>query len=674
MEENFDWEYYVNNYQDLKNAGISTEKAALRHWNKHGREEGRLCMKIPEHFNWVYYITNYPDLNNITSEMIAYEHYINYGQKEGRKCNSKQIIHDIFTEEYLRQLDVRNDVLVSIILPVKNGDKLLKNCVESILNQIYQNIELIIINDGSTDNTDEYCKSLQDNRIIYISQENIGVSNSLNKGMEIAKGEYITWIYHYCMYDNRAIILMKDALDKFKDSNYVYASYKVTGKGQGINIAESILLKDFLINFTGSACFLFRKPTTNIKTQKETINYMFLFNLLYQNMGNIVNIRDILLNYNMQTLEISNNKTVEIEVIKNLLNDIYKDDKEFICKLYPFLDKNSCDPCNDELINLAKIDLIYTIKNQFNLNKEKKQFFLDYFNTKFDKMLSNTLNYNNFKYHVENYKHQYDYSNFVLKTYVINLKKDTNRMEKFKKRFKEFSYEIFNGIDGYEEEKLFNNWRKKFTYNLDFDWKFYTKSQGLDIKSEKEAYEHYHMHGKSELRLINDTCNLVNKGQWGCLQSHLTLIKKVYDENNHLDDYRILILEDDAIPVHNFKENLRNIIANEHLKKMEIIYIGASQHEWDNLVFTNNDNIDFYNGSKTNGTFGYIINKEGIKNVLEFTKDEKFPIDLYLTEFQKTHNTAVIYPNIVKSDLKVISNIQPKSYNIQELEKKFKWK
>lgn len=95
MNDHFDWEYYVNSYEDLKNGGIKTEKAAFRHWNKHGREEGRICLRIPDYFDWLYYISTYPDLKDISSEMIAYEHYINYGEKEGRKCNNMQIIHNL---------------------------------------------------------------------------------------------------------------------------------------------------------------------------------------------------------------------------------------------------------------------------------------------------------------------------------------------------------------------------------------------------------------------------------------------------------------------------------------------------------------------------------------------------------------------------------------------------
>ena len=85
---------------------------------------------------------------------------------------------------------------ISIIIPVYNAEKYLKCCLDSILNQSYKNLEIIIINDGSTDNSlkviEEYKKN--DNRIILISQKNQGVSKSRNNGLELATGDYIMFI------------------------------------------------------------------------------------------------------------------------------------------------------------------------------------------------------------------------------------------------------------------------------------------------------------------------------------------------------------------------------------------------------------------------------------------------------------------------------------------------
>ena len=84
----------------------------------------------------------------------------------------------------------------SIIVPVYNGEKYLERCINSIINQTYKNIELILINDGSEDGTGKICKkySNNDTRVIYIKQDKYGVSYSRNKGIENATGDYITFI------------------------------------------------------------------------------------------------------------------------------------------------------------------------------------------------------------------------------------------------------------------------------------------------------------------------------------------------------------------------------------------------------------------------------------------------------------------------------------------------
>ncbi|MFN6039864.1 MAG: glycosyltransferase, partial [Bacteroidota bacterium] len=80
---------------------------------------------------------------------------------------------------------------VSVILPVFNAEKYLAESIKSILNQSFTNFELIIINDGSTDKSSEIIKSFSDIRIVYIEQLNMGLANTLNKGVSLAKGKYI---------------------------------------------------------------------------------------------------------------------------------------------------------------------------------------------------------------------------------------------------------------------------------------------------------------------------------------------------------------------------------------------------------------------------------------------------------------------------------------------------
>lgn len=86
--------------------------------------------------------------------------------------------------------------MISIIVPIYNTEKYLKRCIESILNQTYKNIELLLIDDGSTDNSLKICEeyALKDDRIRVFHKENGGQGSARNMGIENAKGEYIGFV------------------------------------------------------------------------------------------------------------------------------------------------------------------------------------------------------------------------------------------------------------------------------------------------------------------------------------------------------------------------------------------------------------------------------------------------------------------------------------------------
>ena len=84
--------------------------------------------------------------------------------------------------------------LITVIINVYNGEKYIKYCLESIINQTYKNLEILIINDGSTDNTLNICENYKDDRIRIINQKNMGLSRARNVGIEKAKGEYLYFV------------------------------------------------------------------------------------------------------------------------------------------------------------------------------------------------------------------------------------------------------------------------------------------------------------------------------------------------------------------------------------------------------------------------------------------------------------------------------------------------
>lgn len=86
--------------------------------------------------------------------------------------------------------------LISIVIPVYNVKRYLNECINSVLKQSYNNLEIILVDDGSTDGSSEICNRYQnkDNRIVVIHQSNQGLSAARNKGISIAKGKYVTFI------------------------------------------------------------------------------------------------------------------------------------------------------------------------------------------------------------------------------------------------------------------------------------------------------------------------------------------------------------------------------------------------------------------------------------------------------------------------------------------------
>jgi len=86
--------------------------------------------------------------------------------------------------------------LISIVVPIYNVEKYLNRCVDSILGQTYRNIEIILVDDGSPDGCAKICDeySLKDNRIKVIHKKNGGLSDARNKGIELAKGVYISFV------------------------------------------------------------------------------------------------------------------------------------------------------------------------------------------------------------------------------------------------------------------------------------------------------------------------------------------------------------------------------------------------------------------------------------------------------------------------------------------------
>jgi glycosyltransferase involved in cell wall biosynthesis len=122
--------------------------------------------------------------------------------------------------------------MISIIIPVYNHSRELKKCLNSVLKQDFRNFEVIIVNDGSTDNLDpilnEYKNIFKEEKIEFkiIEQENRGASVARNKGFLESTGKYILFLDADIKMNYNMLYKMKSVLDSNNDCSYVYSSFK----------------------------------------------------------------------------------------------------------------------------------------------------------------------------------------------------------------------------------------------------------------------------------------------------------------------------------------------------------------------------------------------------------------------------------------------------------------
>lgn len=178
---------------------------------------------------------------------------------------------------YKKMLSKNND-LVSVIVPVFNVEKYLSNCINSILNQEYSNLEIILVDDGSTDHSGKLCDSFLsvDSRIKVFHKKNGGLSDARNYGIQYATGNYITFIDSDDIVSNKLIKHLMSLSQKYeadisicnplhifnkKTNNYEFKKpqkIEVLDTKQSLN--KMFYQKDFLVSAWGK---LYKKQLFN---------------------------------------------------------------------------------------------------------------------------------------------------------------------------------------------------------------------------------------------------------------------------------------------------------------------------------------------------------------------------------------------------------------------------
>lgn len=224
---------------------------------------------------------------------------------------------------------------ISVIMPVYNAEKTIERAILSIINQTYNNIELILINDGSTDGTESIIKKYiqKENKIDikYYFQKNSGPSIAKNLGIDMAIGEYILFVDSD---DTISENYIESLVMNQKEDTLIGASYKIirdTEKNNnGIIITNKIydirneILNDLVIgNLNGFiVLYLFNKEKMKKIYFEKDIRYMedtlFLIEyIINNNINNIIYLKDIYYNYYQTDGSITNNTN---KIIKNILS------------------------------------------------------------------------------------------------------------------------------------------------------------------------------------------------------------------------------------------------------------------------------------------------------------------------------------------------------------------
>ena len=245
--------------------------------------------------------------------------------------------------------------MISVIVPVYNVEKYLEECLDSIQNQIYTDIEVILVNDGSTDNSEVICEKYceQDNRFKLINQKNQGQSVARNNGVASSTGEFIAFV---------------DSDDIIK-SNYLEELMRYMS--EEVDIVESkfsVLKNEFLAEMLGGPTILFEgnsqeavkifpnhvlsvNPVTKLYRRSivEAVPYLegLIFEDIYSGIGMLKYIRKIIkidyVGYYYRQHQSSTmhrtftEKNLDVFIVSDKLIELYSDREELIPYIASFL-------------------------------------------------------------------------------------------------------------------------------------------------------------------------------------------------------------------------------------------------------------------------------------------------------------------------------------------------
>lgn len=277
--------------------------------------------------------------------------------------------------------------LISIIIPIYKVEEYLDECIASIINQSYKNLEIILVDDGSPDNCpilcDEWAK--RDSRIIVIHKKNGGLSSARNAGLKTANGDYISFIDSDDFIDKDMYTLLLSSLQRNpqcsiascmlnKYINNTITKYSKLWVPQGDRIIKydkfAELCLSCKINFTVTSKLFKRDVIKNIyfregRTNEDTLFIFDISKKIEKDKINMIEIPEHLYNYRIREDSICQQtyKPLEIEVLRNY-NEILNYYKHYDYKHY-----NNIKKYHDKRL----IEFVYKLSKNEELKKKYYQ-------------------------------------------------------------------------------------------------------------------------------------------------------------------------------------------------------------------------------------------------------------------------------------------------------------
>lgn len=290
-------------------------------------------------------------------------------------------------------MNMKNEeIKISIIVPIYNAEKYIERNLESLINQSLKEVEIILINDGSTDNSLEICNryAALDKRITIIDKVNEGVSIARNKGLEVAKGEYIGFVDADDYIESEMYEKMYNRV-VCSQSDMCVCNYFINTQNTIVRISnnlDTILIKDReikenfikpmiapkdigetegILGFRGPVMYLYKRSVikeNKIKFDKNlVIGEDFLFNLIYIN-----KINKIAVERNYYYHYCINNDSA----ITRYRENWWEIHRYLILKIEECLKSNKLDEKFRKRLNVMKINyLIGAIVNETHPNNKK---------------------------------------------------------------------------------------------------------------------------------------------------------------------------------------------------------------------------------------------------------------------------------------------------------------